>query len=208
MRKTLLACSISFLLSAPLTLASELDINRLWLPKSYALHWTSLRAVAESAVATDRCVTLVRGEIARTKSTPEHPVFGITCRDENSRTFLLLYDGLTLASLDVSSGEAKVDYDPSILERPFYEHCLSRWQEELVNMKDLSWLDSIENWRASRIDEFERDGSPGAHFYFERHFDATDIAGAPLEYTAYCDGENIASATTRIAPRAANQPGR
>lgn len=201
MFKNLLLFTFGLVLGAPLSNASELDINRLWLPKSYALHWSSLRAVAESALATERCVTLVRGEIARARSTPEHPVFGITCRDENSRTFLSLYDGLTLASLDADGGEEKVEYDPTILEQPFYEYCVSRWQEELVNMQNLSWVDAIENWQANRIEEFERDGRRGAHFYFERDFDATDVAGAPLEYTAHCDGENIATAVTRIAPR-------
>lgn len=208
MFKIIVVFFICLPLSASPALAADVDPDRLWLPKSYAVHWSSLRAVAEATLAGERCKSLVRGEIARAKSTPDHPVFGITCRDENNRTFLSLYDGLTMVSLDPESepedNEEPVNQDPAILEQPIYEYCLSRWQEELVSMKNLAWVDSIENWRANRSEALELDGRTTTHFYYERNFDATDMAGAPLRYTAYCDGETIANASTRIAPRSLN----
>lgn len=192
------------LLISPVLVNAEVDPDRLWLPKSYASHWAALRTVADQAASSETCKKVLKGELARGKSTADHPVFGITCLGGDNRSFVVLYDGLSqkaLVPMDEAEEAASNDEVLSVRESYLYAHCLATWEVELAMMSNLSWLDSIEDTRANRVESEEVDGREITRFYFERNFDATDVAGAPLAYTALCEGESSSSAQIRIAPR-------
>ena len=71
--------------------ALAVDAKRMWLPKTYASVKPKLLAAARDAESTERCKTVVAGEMIVRKNTPENYYFVITCRDVNYKTYNLSY---------------------------------------------------------------------------------------------------------------------
>lgn|GEM_PF-3822809 len=71
--------------------AYAVDESRLWLPKKHQSIKPGLLAAATEAEQTERCVTVVRGEMIVRKNTDTHYYFLITCRDTSARTYSLSY---------------------------------------------------------------------------------------------------------------------
>lgn len=71
--------------------AFAVDAKRMWLPKKYASAKPKLLAAARDAESTERCQTVVAGEMIVRKNTAENYYFVITCRDANRKTYNLSY---------------------------------------------------------------------------------------------------------------------
>ncbi len=71
--------------------ALAVDAKRMWLPKKYASVKPKLMAAARDAESTERCQTVVAGEMIVRKNTAENYYFVITCRDANYKTYNLSY---------------------------------------------------------------------------------------------------------------------
>ena len=84
----ILFASFSLLLSS---VAIALDTNRIWLPKKYQAAKPKLIAAAKDAEQTERCVSVLGGEMITRKNTPENYYFVITCRDSNLKSYTLSY---------------------------------------------------------------------------------------------------------------------
>ncbi|ARN74911.1 hypothetical protein [Oceanicoccus sagamiensis] len=85
---------LRLLLVASLLLAHSalaVDAKRMWLPKKYAAVKPKLLHAARDAESTERCNTVVAGEMIVRKNTAENYYFVITCRDSNLKTYNLTY---------------------------------------------------------------------------------------------------------------------
>jgi hypothetical protein len=74
--------------------------HKLVLPKYYQAHLPSLQQAAQLAIQTPRCQELLQGSLHIDRSTPQHPVFRILCRDQGGNSFAFLIDGISLHLLD------------------------------------------------------------------------------------------------------------
>jgi hypothetical protein len=108
-RKSQLVVGLGFCISwliwgiAPGVLAKGLNhvqAHQLILPKHYQPHLPSLQQAAQLASQTPRCQELLQGSLHIDRSTPQHPVFRILCRDQGGNSFALLIDGISLHLLD------------------------------------------------------------------------------------------------------------
>ncbi len=75
---------------------SAVDPSQLWLPRNYNRSMKELKQAVGVAEATERCKTVVAGTVSTKDSVKDHPIFKITCRDENRKTFPWLIDGKTM----------------------------------------------------------------------------------------------------------------
>lgn len=67
------------------------DTDRLWLPKKYQSIKPKLLQAATEAENTERCITVIAGEMIVRKNSDTHYYFVITCRDQSARTYNLSY---------------------------------------------------------------------------------------------------------------------
>lgn len=81
-------------------LVYAIDPSQLWLPRNYNRYMNELKQAVEVAEKTERCHNAVAGTVSTRDSVKEHPVFKITCRDENRKTFPWLVDGKTMEILN------------------------------------------------------------------------------------------------------------
>ncbi|MGI1678727.1 MAG: hypothetical protein K6L75_08355 [Cellvibrionaceae bacterium] len=77
-------------------LAYAVDPSQLWLPRNYNRFMKELKQAVEVAEATDRCKKVIAGTVSTKDSVKEHPIFKITCRDEDRKTFPWLVDSKTM----------------------------------------------------------------------------------------------------------------
>ncbi|MBB3169409.1 hypothetical protein [Simiduia aestuariiviva] len=179
-----------------------LNLDRLWLPTSYTKYWANLRQIAELALASERCIEVVRGELARAESAEDAPVFAIVCRDAARKTYVNKFDGLSIDSFDQAvvrdlvvidyAGEevAVVDVTPAL-----YEKCVSKWHSQLELMRGLTWLDDLDS--VEPVMMTERD-SGEILYRFARKFNAQNVAGVTLRYVAICEGTSLSDVETHI----------
>ncbi|UTA47286.1 hypothetical protein L1F30_14080 [Simiduia sp. 21SJ11W-1] len=181
-----------------------LNTDRLWLPGSYAIHWSKLREIAELALASERCVEVLRGELAQTQSTQEAPVFAIMCRDANRKTYVDKFNGLKTESFaaalipragaeEVAEQVAEVNHRE--VSAALYARCRELWQEQVKLMNALSWQSDIENVEPVEITDLSEGNW---HYRFLRNFNAKNAAGVTLRYVAVCEGPKVFELTSRI----------
>lgn len=67
------------------------DTNKLWLPKKYQSITPKLLQAALEAESSERCLSVIAGEMIIRKNSESHYYFVITCRDQDKRTYTLSY---------------------------------------------------------------------------------------------------------------------
>ena len=188
--------------------SSALDEERLWLPTNYERVYLDLKASAEKAEALDRCVKVLRGTIDLQKSTPEHPIFRIQCRQENGRTYNEMVDGLTKETLttvqvvEVPLTEEELEAKRLEEEKQrlaelesrkneFLSSCLGTLREKTRLFKDVEILNT-----APEPLEFDMESA-----LFKFQFDAKDIHDVSLAYQAVCSVEAGMAPSIKIKGR-------
>lgn len=116
-------------LCLPLPAAStDVDLDRLWLPKSYLRHLPRLYDAARLVKDSPRCAEFIEGTSQLDRSSLEHPVFKLTCRSVEGQTYSLLVDGPSLFTLDDTRPEGRVSFD-QLREEYEQEQAIAREQE-------------------------------------------------------------------------------
>lgn len=176
--------------------AFALDSQRLWLPIRYQTLYLPLVRAAETAEALDRCVTVMEGTIDLEQSRPEHPIYRILCRQESGRTYNEMVDGLSFATLTTRQiVEPELTPEEQELLRQQEEErrlaeiasrkaeawkiCRQSLLERTRLMQELQWLVDVESLVEPALFSDEL-----AHFVVD--FDARDMMGEALHYTAEC----------------------
>lgn len=80
--------------------AQAVELEQLWLPKSYLRHLPRLYDAARLVEKSPRCVELLEGTSHLGRATLEHPVFTFKCRNASGETFSLMVDGPSLMKVD------------------------------------------------------------------------------------------------------------
>ncbi len=76
------------------------ELEQLWLPKSYLRHLPRLYDAARLVEKYPRCAELLEGTSHLGRATLDHPVFTFKCRNTSGQTFSLMVDGPSLMKVD------------------------------------------------------------------------------------------------------------
>lgn len=197
---------------APDVADKPLNPDRLWLPGSYAVHWSRLRDIAELALASERCVEVLRGELAQTESTLEAPVFAVLCRDKNRKSYVNKFNGLRTESFDAAliprpgAAVEEAEPEPEVIDTAeisatLYARCRELWEQQVALMRNLVWLSDMDSVEPVMMSELPDEGW---HYEFKRKFNAENIAGVTLRYLAVCEGAKVFELESRIDIRTDN----
>lgn len=111
-------------LSVPLALAlcwsaspSAVELDQLWVPKSYLRHLPRLHDAATKVENWSRCAEFIEGTTHLDRTTEEQAVFTLTCRDAEGQTFNVLVDGPTLHKVDEARPDGLVSFEQLEQER-------------------------------------------------------------------------------------------
>lgn len=179
----------------------SLDESRLWLPKRYEKLYLDLRDSARAAENLERCVMVLRGTLDLEKSTDQHPIFRIQCRQANGRTYNESVDGLSKETLTT-----KIEVPVALTEEELEMQRLEAQREhekamEALKLSYLNQCSSVFNEKTKLFNQLERvnEGDEllefeesGAFFRFD--FNALDVDGEILKYRASCwadEGEKV-----------------
>lgn len=139
---------LSVALWLPVPAAStDVDIDRLWLPKSHLRHLPRLYDAARLVKDSPRCAEFIEGTSQLDRSTLEHPIFKLTCRAPEGETYSLLVDGPSLHKLDETRPEGYVSFEQL---REEYEQEQARLRERERKERELAELE-LESLEAERI---------------------------------------------------------
>jgi len=167
------------------------DAQSLWLPASYQELAPGLREIALAVEADERCVKVMRGTL-HASSQRHIPVYNITCRGADRRTFAVVVDGLT-ADMEFQ-GDAPVEikgFDEKRIQ--------AAWQKcEVFLQKKTRFMHSMKRLQQGRP---APDSSQLGAVTFILDFDAEDLQGKPLHYRATCFASNDVPAKLSIGPR-------
>lgn len=125
---------LSLVFSPPLT---AVDMDQLWVPKSYLRHLPRLYDAARQVETFAGCKELVEGTTHLGRTTAEHPVFTFKCRNEEGKTFSLMVDGPTLKKVDDSRPGGLISFEQLQEE---YEQAQARERERERKERELAAL--------------------------------------------------------------------
>jgi hypothetical protein len=153
--------------------------DQLWLPRDYYRHLRALYKAAELSEQTERCQYVIAGTLSQERSTKDHPVFVVTCRDQERQTFAYIVDGLSMEILNRPPPP-----DPELLA-----------ERELQLVLEKKWLACYEQIKKRtqglRAIAMNQD-MPEAHMDNDNNiafivdFNATSMDGFALRYRANC----------------------
>lgn len=186
-----LSCLLIFVAEA----VAEVQNDRLWLPESHAKYFLDLKKAAEAADNLERCVTVLRATLDLEKSTSDHPVFIVLCRQVNGRSYNEIVDGLTFETTTIENvipvEPTAEDLEAIRLEEErqlqaqaeqrrinLWNSCETTLHSKVALMNGVTWL-----YSAPPEPEVFDDGS----VLFIVDFDAQDAHGAQLRYRARCE---------------------
>lgn len=164
---------------------NALDIEKLWLPKSYRGHYVQLVHAATSAEALERCVKVVEGTIDLERSAEGHPIFRILCRQKNHKTYNEMIDGLTYETLTSANYE-------EVVETELWSHCHAALLSRTEKMMGLKWLTQL----PPEADVLEKGKAE-----FTVDFDAKNMYQQTLQYRATCSVADDSPAELKVQKR-------
>lgn len=173
----LLWCVAAIALPEP---AAAVDDSLLWLPRNYYRHKRHLYHAAEVAEQTEQCRYVIAGTINQDRSTQEHPVFKITCRDADRQTFAFLVDGL---SYDILNRPPPPDPE-EIAKRELQQRLEKKWMVCFDQLEQRT--DALQGLTWSTQDMPEATMNGDDDITFEVDFNAASEAGNVLHYRAQC----------------------
>lgn len=118
--------------------AQSVELEQLWLPKSYFRHLPRLYDAARLVEASPRCAELLEGTSHLGRTTLEHPVFTFKCRNASGETFSLMVDGPSLMKVDDTRPGGLVSFEQL---RDEYEQAQAREREREEKAKELALLE-------------------------------------------------------------------
>lgn len=123
------------LLFSPALMA--VDMEQLWVPKSYLRHLPRLYDAAQLVEQTPVCEEFLEGTTHLGRTTMEHPVFTLKCRNEEGKTFSLMVDGPSLKKIDDTRPGGLVSFEQLQKE---YEQAQERERERERKERELAEL--------------------------------------------------------------------
>lgn len=117
---------------------SEVGVEKLHIPKSYIRHLPALFDGAQLMEQSERCQKFVEGTVNINNATLKHPVFRYTCRDQLSKTYHFLVDGLTFDIYDETRPSGKVSFDQLQIE--INQDKVSALQAEQLKQEEMERL--------------------------------------------------------------------
>jgi len=176
----------------PAVRAVERDL--LWLPRNYNHHYKTLYRAATTVEQHERCVKVIAASLSESESNIEHPVFNITCRDQERRSFVAKVDGFTneILNLPPSLSEESVELEPEIELSPeeaaqlahqakldeHWQLCYSQVERRARHLNLLEWL---HEGQLEPVEESE------TTFLYHVDFNARSSSGEQLAYRAHCE---------------------
>ncbi len=139
-KNSFLPFKVGGLLSAALLISPPLmavDVEQLWVPKSYLRHLPRLYDAAQQVEDSPGCDEFIEGTTHLGRTTMEHPVFTFKCRNEEGKTFSLMVDGPTLKKVDDTRPGGLVSFEQLRAE---YEQAQAREQERERKERELAEL--------------------------------------------------------------------
>lgn len=140
--------------------ASAVDDNRLWLPLKYQKYFLQLKAEAEAAEASEKCVEVLQGQLDVDTTTPDIPAFNIVCRDRNGRSYNI-------------AGESM-----EVPEQFHWQKCKRQLAQETRMMAQMRYI-SVLPPEPEQMEDQDK-------VKYTVDFDARDISGTALHYRATC----------------------
>ena len=176
--------------------AHALNEDRLWLPLSYQKLYLKLKDAAQAAEDLDRCVDVLDGTIDLERSTDNHPIFRIRCKQENGKTYSEMVDGITNETLTTPL-IIKTEPTEAELEQRRLEEEKRKLEEKQARIQ-LLWNLCARTFHAKTKlminlsgpkseDELKPEVYDEEHAIFVFDFDAEDIAGGQLSFRGNCD---------------------
>lgn len=158
--------------------------SQLWLPRNYNRYFKHLQKAARVAEEAQRCHTVIAGTVSQTHSSKDNPVFKITCRDSDRKTFVYLIDGLSYKFHNQASTGTEDLEQQSLNKRldDLWMICSAQLQKRTQNLGGVTWLSS----------EKGGEGRPDAvingddDILFEVLFNTSGGTGDLLRYRALC----------------------
>jgi hypothetical protein len=167
----------------------SVEASRIWLPKKYSEVKPKLMAAAQVAEETERCNTVVNGEMIVRKNTDEDYYFVITCRDQHNKTYNLTYlypvvgnnpDLLAEqgSSTEQTQTKAKaVDIESSSVNKEqALKLCLNSMASATKDLEEIT----IKDKDIKEVEE--RDN----YFFYQIPFSTKTELGSPVIYRAEC----------------------
>lgn len=161
-------------------------INRdqLWLPREYYRHFRKLYSAAEMSEATEKCKQVVAGTLSQERSTKQHPIFVVTCRDKQRKTFAYIVDGLTLDILNKPKALDPEAAAQEALRKRLANQWDSCFQQIKQRTKSLSGITGLK----SSVPDASVDENDNPRF--ETGFNASSKQGLALQFEVICQYEN------------------
>lgn len=167
------------------------DESRLWLPITYQTHYLKLKEAAASAESLERCEEIMSGTMDRDRSSRNHPIFRITCRQPNGQSYNEMVDGLSFETL-TTSRETKYKLTAEELaqqklaeeqrkqaekEKTAWSTCAGELVQRIKGMNNIRWLNKEAPEPVSQMD---------GELEFIIDFDAEAYGGEALHYRSTC----------------------
>lgn len=204
-------CAIHYMAGAAcgliLSLSAEaFDENRLWLPITYQTHYLRLKEAAASAESLERCEEMLSGTLDRDRSSRDHPVFRITCRQPDGQTYNEMVDGLSFETLTTSRETKYKLTDEELAQKKLAEErrqqaekeksallvCKDKLQQRVRGMKNIRWLNKGAPEPVSGTDD---------ELVYIIDFDAEAYGGEALHYRSTCHFRSLADFHLKIGKR-------
>lgn len=125
---------VALLFSPPMM---AVDMEQLWVPKSYLRHLPRLYDAARQVEQFPGCKEFIEGTTHLSRTTADHPVFTLKCRNEEGETFSLMVDGPTLKKVDDARPGGLVSFEQL---REEYEQAQARKRERERKERELAAL--------------------------------------------------------------------
>ncbi len=185
---TALTCAGCFLFSFS---AAAFDESRLWLPVTYQTHYLKLKEAAASAESLERCEEVVSGTLDRDRSRDSHPVFRITCRQPDGRTYNEMVDGLSFETMTTPRGAKYKLTKEELVQQRLEEERRKQAKKEKMALQVCEdqlrqRIKLMENPRRLGEDNSEPVSRTKEELVYVIDFDAETLNGEALHYRATC----------------------
>lgn len=181
---------------------SQADVH-MWLPVSYQEKEDELSKAVDMIMDTERCERALKATISQDRSTVEHPVFKILCKDKDGVTYWELVDGINFAMIDDflpgTDAYKAAAAEKKLKLKNMWRTCISMMDEQYINFSNVRVLTKKQPTEIYKPDK-------SIHFYVD--FDAVSSFGEGLKYSADCIFNDNSNYHVRLRPRAATQPQR
>ncbi|MGK0500524.1 MAG: hypothetical protein ACJAYG_002175 [Oceanicoccus sp.] len=162
------------------------DTSRLWLPKKYAQVKPKLMLAAQQAEESDRCSTVVAGEMILRKNTPQNYYFVITCRDSAFKTYNLTYLFPIAGDMPSLKAEERSRVEQQIIVGVIDDQGID--EPQAIQLCRNAMIELADEFDVMVITEsaLKVKSRPNGSFYMQLPFTAQSELGNAINYRADC----------------------